>query len=208
MLLVIDTSGPALTTGLFDGERVLAVETVEIGRGHAERLSAAVRARLAEASARPSDISRVAAVAGPGSFTGLRAGLAFARGLGLGLGVPVVGVNRLRALACSLARPHGPVHVVLDARRGAVFEQPFTPGNEPMGEMALTPVADFATAASALAGSGAALVAARAACARVVSESDAPDAAAIAAVARIDPRPARPVYGRGADARVQASPLL
>lgn len=204
MLLVIDTSGPALTTGLFDGERSLAARSIEIGRGHAERLSSAVSERLDEAGAVVSDLTQIAVVVGPGSFTGLRAGLAFARGLALGLDVPAVGVSRMQALA----RPHGPVHVVLDARRGAVFEQVFTDENEPMGDLALTPIDAFETGTPCMVGSGAPLVVERARRGRIADESDAPTPETIAALARHAPLPPRPIYGRGADAKVQRSPLL
>ena len=185
---------------MFDGPRALAAETLTIGRGHAERIAGAVRERLDEAGTDVSGISGIAVVAGPGSFTGLRAGLAFARGLALGLGVPATGVSRMRALA----HGRGPVRVVLDARREAVFHQAFAAGGEPVSDLALTPVDVFRGGPEPLAGSGASLVAGDRG---VLFDHDAPPPQAIAAVARIAPLPARPIYGRGADAKVQRPPL-
>ena len=201
MLLAIDTAGAELTLGLFDGDRPLAERREEAGRAMAERLVPAIRTLLAETGVEPSGLSAIAAVAGPGSFMGLRSGLAAARMMALGLGIEAVGVSRLRALAHGA----GAVHVVLDARRGEVFEQPFAADGRPVRELRATAIGRFEPQGALLAGSGAALVRAaeRAEGCRTLFDHDRLALAAVAALARYAPLAPRAIYGRGADAKPQ-----
>lgn len=199
MLLAIDTSGPTLSLGLFDAARARASTVEEIGRGHAERLVPAIAGLLDGSGVKPSALERIAVVVGPGSFMGLRVGIACARSMALGLGIEAVGVSRMRALA----RPHGAVHVVLDARRGAVFEQAFDAANEPTSPLRATAIEDFTADAVRIGGSGAALVGHDAVFAR-----DVPALADVAALALVEPLAPRPLYGRGADAKPQRPPIL
>jgi tRNA threonylcarbamoyl adenosine modification protein YeaZ len=120
LLLAIDTSTPAVTAALHDGDRVLAESTTVDGRRHGELLAPAVEQVLAEAGARPADLTDVAVGVGPGPFTGLRVGLVTARVLGHTLGLPVHGVCSLDALA-SVAEVDGEFLVVTDARRREVY---------------------------------------------------------------------------------------
>lgn len=128
--LAMDTAATACAACLLDGlsGKVLAERSIELGRGHAEHLIDIIRACLVEAGEDFASIERIVATVGPGSFTGVRVGLATARGLGLGLGVPVTGVSSLEA-AHACARElgaSGPVAVVLDARRDEAYFQLFT----------------------------------------------------------------------------------
>ncbi|MCB1461673.1 MAG: tRNA (adenosine(37)-N6)-threonylcarbamoyltransferase complex dimerization subunit type 1 TsaB [Nitratireductor sp.] len=127
--LAIDTSAHLCAVALHDdaSDSILAERTEDIGRGHAERLMDVIGEVLAAASLDYSAMGRVAASVGPGSFTGLRVGLATARGIALGLGVPAVGVGALDALAVA-ARPHDagqPLLSILDARRGEAYARFF-----------------------------------------------------------------------------------
>src|SRR5690606_26648104 len=81
------------------------------------------------------DLTRIAVTTGPGSFTGVRIGLSAARGLGLALSVPVIGVPTLTAL--SLAADCDPVAILLDARRGEAYFQLFSGPAIPVGSPAL-----------------------------------------------------------------------
>ena len=173
MLLAIDTSGPVLAIALFDGERRIAKFEEEIGRGHAERLLPAIRDLLNDSNAKPSALSRIAVVVGPGSFMGLRVGIATARSMALGLGIEAVGVSRMQALAAT----QGSATVRLDARRGHVFVQDFVDG-APAGPLRLEPCED-------------------------VPALPPVEVARIAQLARAHPLPAKPIYGRGADAKRQ-----
>lgn len=81
-----------------------------------------VDAVLAEAQAGYADLARIAVTTGPGSFTGVRVGIAFARGLALALDIPAIGVGSLEAIAAPLERAsEGTVAAVLDAKRGEVY---------------------------------------------------------------------------------------
>lgn len=115
LILGIDSSAAQCAAALvLDGEtRVTRAEPMT--KGQAERLAPLVQALLAEAGAAPADLSAIAVCTGPGNFTGVRIGVAFARGLSLSVGRPAVGVPRLDALAA----PHqGRVLASSDARRG------------------------------------------------------------------------------------------
>ncbi len=101
LTLGIHTAGRACLTGLARGETLLAAAGEPIARGHEERLPALVDAALKEARKTIADITQVAVCTGPGSFTGIRVGVAYARALGLALDVPVIGLTSLHAIAAS-----------------------------------------------------------------------------------------------------------
>jgi tRNA threonylcarbamoyl adenosine modification protein YeaZ len=115
-VLALSTSSPALSIALVDGPRVLARHHELIGRGHAEALVPAIAALLAgrQADAIIVDI-------GPGSYTGIRIGIAAARALGVAWGVPVHGVSAL-SLVAAQAFAADPalesVFALIDAGRG------------------------------------------------------------------------------------------
>ena len=153
-----------------------------------------IRTLMADSATKPSDLSLVASVVGPGSFMGLRVGIAAARAMALGLSIEAVGVSRMRALA----RGMGPVRIVLDARRGQVFEQSFDAQNEPVDDLRTTTTEVFRLGPEPLAGSGVTLVGNETA-----NPTDVPTLSAVATLAREHPLPPRPLYGRGADAKRQ-----
>lgn len=99
IVLAIDSALDALGAALVDGESVRASMSEMMTRGQAERIAPAVRDVIAEAGLRPADIDRIVVTVGPGSFTGVRVGLAFARGFALALAKPCVGISTLEALA-------------------------------------------------------------------------------------------------------------
>ena len=106
IILALDTCLSACSTALLRDDVVLARRVEVMARGHQERLAGLVAETLAEAGLAFSDLNRIAVTVGPGSFTGLRVGLAFAKGLGSALGLPVIGIGTLEAMAAALkARP-------------------------------------------------------------------------------------------------------
>jgi tRNA threonylcarbamoyladenosine biosynthesis protein TsaB len=123
LILAFDTSAAHCAAALLSGHRVLARRDEAMGRGQAERLLPMLEEMLTEAGVGWADLDGLAVCTGPGNFTGLRLGVAAARGLALALDIPAVGVTRFEALA---DRP-GPVVVeVEDGRRH--FAQGFRDG--------------------------------------------------------------------------------
>lgn len=122
-VLVIDTALGACQAAVSDGEAVLAGRSEPMTRGHQERLAPMAEQVMAEAGLRFAALDRIGVTVGPGSFTGLRVGLAFAKGLSLALRVPCVGVGCLEALAASA--PVGASAAVIDARQDRVYLQAF-----------------------------------------------------------------------------------
>jgi tRNA threonylcarbamoyladenosine biosynthesis protein TsaB len=209
IILALDTCLSACSVAVLDGERVLACRIEPMLRGHQERLAPLTAEAMTEAGLSFDKLQRVGVTVGPGSFTGLRVGLAFAKGLGAALGIPVVGVGVLEALAAPLAGDPGTVFSVLEAKRGQVFLQAFS-GGEPLmapdGLAVETAVARLAELASSgpvvLIGTGTAHLAGMAADARIV-EADHADPVAVAHLAAARPVvPPRPLYLRAPDAKL------
>ncbi len=95
IVLGLDTTSPYCSAALCDEAKVLGYKSENIGRGHAERLAPMVAEILAEAGLTAKDIDKIAVCTGPGSFTGLRVALAFAKGFALPRKLPVVGIDAL-----------------------------------------------------------------------------------------------------------------
>jgi tRNA threonylcarbamoyladenosine biosynthesis protein TsaB len=98
LVLGLNTSGNACEAALVRDGVVVALRAEEMAQGHDARLAPLVDALMREAGFAFSELARIAVVVGPGSFTGLRVGVAFARGLALALGVRAAGVTSLEAL--------------------------------------------------------------------------------------------------------------
>jgi tRNA threonylcarbamoyladenosine biosynthesis protein TsaB len=213
-LLALDTALDACSAAVLDGPTVLAVRSEPMQRGHQERLAPIVADAMAAAGLPFAGLERIAVAIGPGSFTGVRVGLAFAKAMALALEIPCIGVGTLEILAASTPQgPHGLVAAAIDAKRGQVYLQPFRDG------VALDPPAalDLPAAAARLealgfgdgggvTGSGAALLGERLAGVRVMA-GVVGDPAALGRLALDRPPPARrpqPLYLRAPDARTIA----
>ena len=164
---------------------------------------------MTEAGVPFAELDRIGVTVGPGSFTGLRVGLAFAKGLAIALGVPCVGVGVLEALAASTAE-RGRVLAAIDAKRDQAYLQMFD-GAVVTGEaeaVLLTEVPAWLARRGGpegltVVGSGATLIAGAA---KAIPMA-APDAVAIARLAAWAPKPdapPRPIYLRAPDARLPA----
>ena len=126
-VLIVDTALGACTAGVVEDGRVLGLRSELMTKGHQERLAGMARDAVADAGGGFDALDRIGVTVGPGSFTGLRVGMAFAQGLGAALDRPVVGVSTLDALAASI-EPAGLVAAVIDARRGQVYARLFGDG--------------------------------------------------------------------------------
>jgi tRNA threonylcarbamoyladenosine biosynthesis protein TsaB len=98
-VLALDTTLDHCSVALIDGARTLAALSRQMQRGHAERLAPMVDEAMKAGGLAFAALDRIAVTTGPGSFTGLRVGLAFARGLAVALSRPCIGVSTLEALA-------------------------------------------------------------------------------------------------------------
>lgn len=123
IILAIDTALGACAAALLEDGRVRAAQSVAMLRGHAEALMPMIAAVMDEAGAEFSDLDRVAVTVGPGSFTGLRVGVAAARGIALAAEKPAVGVTTLDALAPLPGSENHAQASVIDARHGHVYAQ-------------------------------------------------------------------------------------
>lgn len=218
-VLALDCAQRFCSAALYDAGsgHVRAALSPDIGRGHAERLPGVVEEVLSAAGATLSDIDRIAVTIGPGSFAGIRVGVAFARGLALALRIPAVGVSSLAAIGEPVARRENrAVLVALDARRDRLWAAVIAPDGSAI-DAAIE--ADPADVAARLSRHGYPLVGNAGAVLRAVSPDlfasatiaeipcDAPDIGCVAAIgARLDPpaNPAEPAYLRSPDAKPQA----
>ncbi len=212
-LLAIDTSSEACAVGVVDGVRaVMRSETV--GRGHAERLMGMIEAALRESDLKPADLDCIAVTVGPGSFTGLRVGIAAARGLALAIGRPAVGIGTL-AIHAEAARATAGSHsvlAVLAAGRGELYGAVYAAdGSEREAPRAATAqvLAALVGPGIVIAGSGADLVLAALPMDMkpvVAHRSASPDISALCRLAVLAPSPVappKPLYLRLPDAKPQ-----
>lgn len=146
IVLALDTCLAACSAAVLKDGRPLAALSEPMTRGHQERLALMVAQVMATAGLDFAALDRIGVTVGPGSFTGLRVGLAFAKGLALALGRPCIGVGTLPALAAS-SGVGGFQAAIVDAGRGHVYLQIFADGAPLMAPDSLT----YAYAAARLA---------------------------------------------------------
>lgn len=218
LTLAIDTALDDCSAAVFDigQDRILAARTERIGKGHAERLPAVIDAVLDEAGCNFLDIASLAVTIGPGSFTGVRVGVAAARGYRLALGIPAVGITTLEAMA-EAVRTDTPVLAVHDAKRGEIYALLMAAdGNILRSPEALEPVhlKDFMSISEGhvrLTGSGAGIAADiltsdRAEIVNAESRIDIEIVARLASTGR-SVQAVKPLYLRNADAKPPSSPF-
>jgi tRNA threonylcarbamoyladenosine biosynthesis protein TsaB len=139
-ILAIDTALTACSLAILADDRPLAIDQREIGRGQAEILMPMVKAALTRAGMAVADLDLIAVTVGPGTFTGVRVGLACARGLALVSGRPVAGVTTLAAIAAGIplnVRSGESIVVAIDAGRGEVYTQAFAEDLRPLSAPAV-----------------------------------------------------------------------
>lgn len=207
-VLAIDTALKVVAACVWDdiGGSLIACEKLAADRGHDEHLPPLIERVLAQTPDGLAGIDRIAVTAGPGSFTGIRIGIAAARAIGLVRRIPVIGVPTLMAFAAPyLGKGDTAVAALIDARDGRVYAQVFSTIGKCIVEPRILPVA----AAVRLMGSGAVILTGNAAplaaieawsmglSAEVCGETDAPDisfVARIGALAQPSDSPPMPIY--------------
>jgi tRNA threonylcarbamoyladenosine biosynthesis protein TsaB len=222
-ILAIDTALEACSAAVLDTElaEIAAHESFVMVRGHAEALMPLIARVLDRAGLEFAALDRIAVTVGPGSFTGLRVGIAAARGIALAASKPAVGLSTLAAYAAPFiaADDSLPVVSVIDARHDHVYLQVFGPGGRTIVTPRLVPLREAlraaATGAPRLVGTAAALLAAawpageRAP--RLVDARRAPDidwVARLGAAAVETGVPPKPLYLRAPDAQPQNAAQL
>lgn len=120
MLLAVDTATRTIGIAVYDGARVLAESLWLGGRHHTISLAPEVAMMLRKVDLSAQDLSAVAVASGPGSYTGLRIGVSFAKGLALAHNLPMVGIPTLDILAHGQPRRKEPMLVIIEAGRGRV----------------------------------------------------------------------------------------
>lgn len=196
--LVIETATAACSVALIEGAVVIASAHEVVGRGHAERLVPMIAALPNGGRA-----GAILVDCGPGSFTGIRVGIAAARGLGLGWGVPVRGFSSLplvAAAAFAADRALDRLAVVLEGGHGEVFMQPFV--RDPFvatADFASLPPEEAMARLDAIAvGNGVRFLS-------TGGREALPDAANVALLPpALADLPPRPIYGRAPDAKPMA----
>src|SRR5262245_25257207 len=120
-VLAVETSTMIGSVALVDGGRIVGESMLDVALTHSERLMAMVDRLLGDCGWKADRLEGLAVSIGPGSFTGLRVGLATVKGLALALDLPVVAVPTLDALASNIPFADAPVCPILDARKAEVY---------------------------------------------------------------------------------------
>jgi tRNA threonylcarbamoyladenosine biosynthesis protein TsaB len=222
-VLAIDTSLEACSAAVLDTSAgaVAAHDSLPMQRGHAEALMPLIARVMQRAGAAFTELDRIAVTTGPGSFTGLRVGIAAARGLALATGKPAVGITTLAAYAAPLiaADDSAPVVAVIDARHEHVYCQVFGPGGRTLVTPRLLPLREAlrvaATGSPRIVGTAANVLAAAwppgERPPRAVEQRGAPDidwVARLGALAADTSAPVKPLYLRAPDAQPQNASQL
>ncbi len=120
-VLGIDTATRIGSIGFIDGDQVVFDDQVKIKPGGAEKLPAVLNEAFNKTGRRLEELQLIAVGMGPGSYTGLRVGMAIAKGLAFGLGIPLVGIVTLEALAVNAQQQGALICPVLKSRKGEVY---------------------------------------------------------------------------------------
>ncbi|MBY5825372.1 tRNA (adenosine(37)-N6)-threonylcarbamoyltransferase complex dimerization subunit type 1 TsaB [Rhizobium leguminosarum] len=211
IILALDTAGVDCAAAVYDSGRdtVLGEASDMIGKGHAEHLIGIVDRALDQAGLALSDVERLAVTIGPGSFTGIRVGVAAARGFALSLNVPAVGVTTLQVMASAQRNktPHRAVLAAMDAKRDEIYLQSFAADGSPLDAPRAVSVAEAQAFAAGfdgeITGSATPLL-------KADTFGDHTNRIPISVVARLgaaaspDAGKPKPLYLRGPDAKPQA----
>jgi len=220
LVLAIDTALAACSAAVLDTDAaaLLASEQRAMARGQAEALMPLIEQVMAKANVAFAALDRIAVTTGPGSFTGLRVGLAAARGLALAANKPAVGLSTLSAFAAPLVAEArtDPIISAIDARHDQVYCQVVAGNGAMLRRPGVVPIAEALQTvefgAPRLVGNAAELLARRwpqgAPAPVEIVPAAAPDIAWVAwlgAAANPEKSPARPLYLRPPDAKPQVA---
>ena len=198
LCLALDSTSDVTSVACLSDEGACAVLQESCMRGQGEALMGLIQQVLDKMQIKPTDLTQIAVAVGPGSFTGVRIGLATARGLGLALNIPVMGVDNFTATAHHHKKA---VKVVLDSKRSDFFVQDFSADGVALSQPAIQNIKQLERALPFVAcGSGASQLADQIPCKVMALQQ--PLAVAVAEIALFQPEKtikAHPIYLREAD---------
>jgi len=201
MLLALDTSSDYVSLALFKDNTLIAHAHQPMTTGQAESLFPMLNTLLKQAKATATDISHIAVAVGPGSFTGVRIGLATARAFALALNTTVIGITNFDIAAYNIKTA---VKVVLNTKRGDFFVQDFDAKGHAISAPTIKTADQLKQELPFTAvGSGAPLLTNAINC--ITTSSDLPEAVSLGYIALTQPekhQPAVPVYLREADVTI------
>lgn len=129
-ILAVDTSNQVLSVALLNDKQIIGEITTNIAKNHSVRLMPAVEKLMKDVNVNPSELDRIIVAKGPGSYTGVRIGLATAKTMAWALNIPVIGVSSLEVLAYQGILFDGIICPFFDARRGLVYTGAYQWKNE------------------------------------------------------------------------------
>ena len=135
LLLAFETSAKAASVALFDDSKLLGESYQNTGLTHSQTLMVMAEDLIRQCGHTPAEITHTAVAAGPGSFTGVRIGVAAAKGFAWGKELPCYGVSTLEAMALGLGIWEGTIVCAMDARRAQVYNAVFTAKNGALTRM-------------------------------------------------------------------------
>ncbi len=146
IVLAIDTALDYCAAAVLDADArtMIAQETLEMKRGHAEALMPLIARVMKASGLRYLDLGRIAVTTGPGSFTGLRVGISAARGIGLAADKPVIGLTTLSAYVAPLVaeQKEQPIIAAIDARHDNIYFQVVAGNGAALMQPAVAPIED------------------------------------------------------------------
>ncbi len=156
IVLALDTAGVDCAAAIYDSGRntMLGEASDMIGKGHAEHLMGIVDRALDQAGVALSNVDRLAVTIGPGSFTGIRVGVAAARGFALSLDIPAVGITTLEVMAAAQREktPGRAALAAMDAKREEIYLQSFAADGAALDEARAVSIAEAQAFAAAFDG--------------------------------------------------------
>ncbi len=209
LILAFDTTAAACSAALWRDGEVLKVEQAAMAQGQAEALVPMIERLLSECAIDYERLDRIAVTVGPGSFTGVRVGIATARAIGLAASKPVIGITTTEVLAAAVPESRSRILAVMDTKRGDLYVQMFGPDRSAIGDVSVVSPEDLPSWAGAdpvmLIGDGAALAMnGFGANASLSDASPLPDVAVLARLAstRDEGAETLPIYARAPDAKL------
>ncbi len=155
LILALDTAGSTCAVAIAAGGELLGLAQLEMAHGQAEALLPLVDRTMRQVPLPPAALELVAVTIGPGSFTGIRVGLAAARGIALALDVPLIGVSSFEAAIAALGDTAPAARLLLaalESRRSDFFIQLFDAARRPLGAPAAVPPERLAETVNGVAG--------------------------------------------------------